>query len=449
MQVLQFLGLGSVVLFLTNEAITNSISKVTKEIHTAYLNEIVYNFKNDLVSGNLRFFRNQISLMMAHDVFSDYEIVRNNIIVDSSDSFIKHQKNPLYDKIEVPIYFDENKLEKWGQVNLLVTERLKSQQTQAILSSISRFGGYAILFLAFITLLFFIFWQKISFSLGRGIENLFQKEKPQQDRFSELFWKPVLLKLDRLKIEHDRLVISESEAQNNLFLVTLTRRVAHDIRSPLSALNIVLTQLHNIHEDQRFLISHAIERINDIANDLLRQSKFKSQEEFVEHDQKQNQVPQNQTELIKIDDVLKNLVEEKKYEFKSQQHISILYQIGKNANGVHAKLNKTELSRHLSNLINNSVEAIQPEAGTVNVMLNASSTQVVITIQDSGRGMSEETLAKLRHTPFTEGKENTDSGSGIGVYSANKFVESFGGELSIHSRPGVGTIVTIKIPRVD
>ena len=54
-------------------------------------------------------------------------------------------------------------------------------------------------------------------------------------------------------------------------LTTLTAQVAHDIRSPLTALNTCLKNLPQLPEKQRILMENASNRINDIANNLLQQ----------------------------------------------------------------------------------------------------------------------------------------------------------------------------------
>ena len=51
-------------------------------------------------------------------------------------------------------------------------------------------------------------------------------------------------------------------------LVKIAQQVAHDIRSPLAALNAVTKNLSEVDEEKRLLIRRAVQRIDDIANDL-------------------------------------------------------------------------------------------------------------------------------------------------------------------------------------
>jgi signal transduction histidine kinase len=53
----------------------------------------------------------------------------------------------------------------------------------------------------------------------------------------------------------------------------VARQVSHDIRSPLSALDVVLSSVSSLPEEQRILARLAINRIKDIANNLLLQNR--------------------------------------------------------------------------------------------------------------------------------------------------------------------------------
>jgi hypothetical protein len=67
---------------------------------------------------------------------------------------------------------------------------------------------------------------------------------------------------------------------------------------------------------------------------------------------------------------------------------------------------------------------------------------------DNGKGIPPEILARLGERGVTHGKEGTQSGSGIGVYHARETVENAGGKFSIQSQVGIGTMITLTMPRV-
>src|SRR4029077_6250371 len=66
-----------------------------------------------------------------------------------------------------------------------------------------------------------------------------------------------------------------------------------------------------------------------------------------------------------------------------------------------------------------------------------------IRFTDTGRGMSEEELARL-FTPFSTA---FDGGTGLGMAIVRRIVEEHGGAIDAESRPGEGTTVTVLLPR--
>ena len=95
-------------------------------------------------------------------------------------------------------------------------------------------------------------------------------------------------------------------------------------------------------------------------------------------------------------------------------------------------------------LLINSIEAM-PEGGELTVKTSETPDSVVITIGDTGVGISKE-LAEIIYTPFMA---NQKRGRGLGVPTAQRVVESHGGKLSYVSEEGEGTVFTIELPRLN
>ncbi|MEN9724399.1 MAG: Histidine kinase [Pseudomonadota bacterium] len=99
----------------------------------------------------------------------------------------------------------------------------------------------------------------------------------------------------------------------------------------------------------------------------------------------------------------------------------------------------------LSNLLNNSVEAIE-NAGSISLQLckpahDRHLCQLVIC--DTGKGIPAAILLKIESANGSYGKEN---GNGLGLAHARKLLKEWGGRLEISSTPGVGTTVRLHIP---
>ncbi len=244
----------------------------------------------------------------------------------------------------------------------------------------------------------------------------------------------IRLLFDRILVPYIQSVEQSNKAvvekQRAVATAELARQVSHDIRSPLSALNLALTGLENISEDKRVLIRNSVNRIQDIANTLVSQKKLSGHVTV---------------ELIPA--IIDGLVSEKRTQFREKFKINITTDF-QNAYDAFANIDAVELKRVLSNLINNAVEAID-EVGEISVRLRIYKNEIVIAIQDNGKGMPYEVLSVLGKKSITWGKEQSQSGSGLGVLHAKGAIEAMGGSIRFDSKIGQGTIVTITLPRAN
>ena len=100
------------------------------------------------------------------------------------------------------------------------------------------------------------------------------------------------------------------------------------------------------------------------------------------------------------------------------------------------------LHRALSNLVLNARDAM-PEGGTLTLSAAPVSDQVEIRVSDTGQGLTSEECERL-FTPYYTTKEH---GTGLGLAIVQSIVSDHHGKVSVHSRPGQGTVFTIELPR--
>ena len=210
-------------------------------------------------------------------------------------------------------------------------------------------------------------------------------------------------------------------------------QVSHDIRSPLAALKIAAEEMEHLESKNSKIIQIAIGRISEIANDLLNKK-----------------IESNNIELSleRLFPILDSIVVEKQFEFKNQQ-VSISLDSDPQYQDVLVNVNQIELKRIVSNLINNSIEAIPTDVvGEVLIMQNLSDNETaLITIRDNGKGISSDLISKLGEKGFSYAKDNNSkSGFGLGLYHAKDRIEKFGGKFIIESEVGIGTTLKIFLP---
>ena len=169
---ISLLIVGAITLLFLYFSSTNLLQKTAVDVHTRYLNNIIYNYKNDLVSGNYRTFRSQVSMLMDKGVFSDYAILRNGIVEDSSDTYGLNKNNSNIYKIIVPVWFDENNTLLWGEVILLIDDKTQTDFSSLILGRIGKTLIIGFTFFWAMTFVYLYFWQKLNFALSEGLNDL-------------------------------------------------------------------------------------------------------------------------------------------------------------------------------------------------------------------------------------------------------------------------------------
>ena len=106
-----------------------------------------------------------------------------------------------------------------------------------------------------------------------------------------------------------------------------------------------------------------------------------------------------------------------------------------------ATVDSDQIKRVFQNLVQNAVQAMENE-GTLTVVSGEKDGFVKVAFNDTGAGISRETMEKL-FTPFFTTKAQ---GMGMGLAICKKFVEANGGTIAVESQEGEGTTFTVKLP---
>lgn len=257
--------------------------------------------------------------------------------------------------------------------------------------------------------------------------------------YSFIFLRELLSQEKKLELQNR---IMKLNADNELAL-----QVSHDIRSPLSALKVVAGKLSSENEELSNLLTMSAIRINDIANQLLIKSRTSAPNpalDMLTEAKTGTGTSRNPSDEFNINKEVSNLIEEKRLSIRPS--IKINLQIDE-TNEIYLEIKKSELMSALSNLINNSAEAMIEDSGLIQVITRKYSQSVLLIVQDNGRGIPEDKLSTIGDRGVSFGKSsNSESGTGLGIYQAKKFMQSIDGKLEILSREGMGTMITLTIP---
>lgn len=216
----------------------------------------------------------------------------------------------------------------------------------------------------------------------------------------------------------------------NKQVAIIAKQVAHDIKSPLTALKLVSLKLKGqlTSIDYTFL-QRSISRITDIIYDL---SLNKAHVDV-----------NNKVQNVLLYPLIDSIISEKRLTLKNDFEININDLISDEMKSVFVEINPSDLKRSISNILNNSLEAFEND-GEIDVFLEDEGCFVKIIIKDNGKGIPSEMLSKVVESDFTHGKK---MGQGLGLSFAFDICKQYGGDLLIESIENEFTKVFISIPK--
>ncbi len=243
------------------------------------------------------------------------------------------------------------------------------------------------------------------------------------------------------------LAIRSIDAERTEALNRMFRQVAHDIRSPLSAINLISSNLNEVSKDKRDLLRNATTRVSEIADSLLKRSYIQNSDEQRKLDS-ENFVNDY---IVKFNlvSLAKQIVNEKRALLNTKTTITL---IDLSSVPLEIVISKRDFQAMLSNLIDNAVESYQSFEKSVNIELSNSATAAIVKVIDQGSGIPDEIKDRIGQYGFTFGKaeqssgSGSESGSGLGLYHARKTVEGLNGKLDIVTKIGKGTSIIISLP---
>lgn len=227
----------------------------------------------------------------------------------------------------------------------------------------------------------------------------------------------------------------ESEKKELLF--DLAARLAHDICSPLTVMEISLkSNTQYIPKAEVDLQKEAIQCIRNITNDLL--NRYRTPHKLIEDNNLSLESP-NQA-LIFMHILIELVISQKRQEWKSNPCEINFSIMGDDTQCICIKAFSDDIKRMLSNLLNNSYEALKVHNRRINITLefNQIKNQLILIIQDWGNGIPEDKIHSVLN-----GKSSKHSGKGLGLSSALYLMQQQAGQLQLESQHRVSTKVTL------
>jgi signal transduction histidine kinase len=212
----------------------------------------------------------------------------------------------------------------------------------------------------------------------------------------------------------------------------MARQVAHEIKNPLTPIQLSADHLRRVHSDRGEPLSPVLDEcVDSILGQvrLLRQiaSEFSS---FAS-------APTARPATVSAAELVEEVV--RPYRIGLGARIGIDVAVPTALPPVH--VDRTLVARALTNVIENALHAM-PGSGRISIAGSAEDSWVSLRVQDTGVGMDPDALGRAFEPYFS----TKATGTGLGLSIARRNVELSRGTITVESEKGLGTTVTIKLP---
>jgi two-component system, NtrC family, nitrogen regulation sensor histidine kinase NtrY len=211
----------------------------------------------------------------------------------------------------------------------------------------------------------------------------------------------------------------------------MSRQVAHEVKNPLTPIQLAAEHLQRVHEDQRRPLGATFDQcVTTILKQvrLLRQiaAEFST---FATH-------PTPTLEPVPLADLVESVLAA----YRPGLPPTVSLDVAPLGALPAVIADRTLFTRAFTNLVENALQAM-PSGGTLRVKGAENDGLVSLEIEDTGVGMDAEGTRRAFEPYFS----TKTGGSGLGLANAKRNIELCGGTVSLSSRPGIGTTVTIAL----
>ncbi|WP_297128439.1 cell wall metabolism sensor histidine kinase WalK [uncultured Eubacterium sp.] len=210
--------------------------------------------------------------------------------------------------------------------------------------------------------------------------------------------------------------------------------VSHELKTPLAVIQSYATILQNpdLSEDERKEYTDKIlistQQLSVLVSNILKLNKVENNE-LCTKKERYNLSCQLSQSLLDME----SLWEEK--------GINIDFDV---EDDVYIDSDKELLQIVWTNLFSNAIK-FTPKGGNIGVKLQKHTDRIMISINDTGCGMSEETISHIFEKFYQGDTSHSEKGNGLGLSLVKRIIDLTGSEISVESELGKGTTFTITL----
>lgn len=232
-------------------------------------------------------------------------------------------------------------------------------------------------------------------------------------------------------------IMAEALSKSEILKTDFISNVSHELKTPLSVIRNYATLLKddNINEESKTkyvkTIILATNRLTNLIDNILKLNKLENSElslnieKFCLTDSLTNSV-------LTFEDVI------------DEKNIELVCEF----DDVYLKSSEAYLEIVWNNLISNAVKFTQ-SGGKITVSLKKQGNSAVVSVSDTGIGISEETGTRIFEKFYQADTSHSEQGNGLGLALVKKVIDVLGGDISVSSKVNVGTTFTVTLKGVE
>jgi signal transduction histidine kinase len=232
---------------------------------------------------------------------------------------------------------------------------------------------------------------------------------------------------------YERLQQRARQAERLAELGTLTGGLAHELKNPLSTIQLNLQLLgedldpnnpaYSRLTGRLRTVQKETARLRDILDDFLR---FAGRMELVR-------------KPVELNGLLEELVDF--YAPQAQLQRTSL-RLNRSREPLVAEVDERLLKQAILNLMINALQAMPETGGEMFLSARQDGENAIVDVIDTGRGMDEATVSRIFDAYYSTKR----GGTGLGLAISKRIVEEHGGQIHVTSEPGKGSDFTIVLP---
>ena len=249
---------------------------------------------------------------------------------------------------------------------------------------------------------------------------------------------------DALETSGDTLIVFEDvtnlmQAQRNAAWGEVARRLAHEIKNPLTPIQLSAERLRHKYLDT--MDAESAEVLDRATHTIVQQ--VEAMKDMVNAFSEYARAPQIKLEVLNLNTLVNEVLD-----LYRDDESDLRFDISLDPVMPHVEADAGRLRQLLHNLIKNSIEAMQgvtpqPEIALRTLCMQESNCRYVeLRIEDNGPGWMGDKESEL-FEPYVTSKQG---GTGLGLAIVKKIVEEHGGMVAAEDRPEGGASVVIRLP---